>query len=191
MENSVWLSVCWITFYFLHSWLAADRTKSFGVSLLGGVRYYRLFYTSFSTVALLAICLFLLLAESQYFFVSARPFKVVSFILTAYGVIILKRSFKDISIGGFLGLREDSAGGLISDGLHGYVRHPIYSGTILIFIGAFFFFPTDLMLTSVLWLVAYLPIGIYLEEKKLIKLFGDSYRAYKKEVKWAVIPKIL
>ncbi|MFT6214861.1 MAG: protein-S-isoprenylcysteine O-methyltransferase Ste14 [Roseivirga sp.] len=38
-------------------------------------------------------------------------------------------------------------------------------------------------------LLIYLPIGIYLEEKKLIQTYGKAYIKYKEEVP-ALIPKI-
>lgn len=110
--------------------------------------------------------------------------------ISSLGVIVLQKSFKRISIKSFLGLSNEKNHGLIMSGLHAHVRHPIYSGTILIFLGAFLFNPTNLMLTSFVWLLIYLPVGIYLEEKKLITLFGDQYLDYKKRAK-AVIPKII
>lgn len=68
------------------------------------------------------------------------------------------------------------------DGIHRFVRHPLYSGTILFVCGLFFIFPILSNLIAVVLLVAYVLIGIGFEEKKLIKEFGENYKKYMQEV---------
>ena len=64
------------------------------------------------------------------------------------------------------------------NGIHKYVRHPLYSGTILFVAGLFFIFPTLSNLIAAGLLIGYILIGITFEEKKLKKEFGKAYIQY-------------
>jgi len=72
------------------------------------------------------------------------------------------------------------------EGIHRYVRHPLYSGTILFVWGLFVLFPLLNNLIAVILLTAYVWIGIYFEEKKLIIEFGKKYEDY-----IATVPKLI
>jgi len=68
-----------------------------------------------------------------------------------------------------------------------YIRHPLYFFTILIFL----FEPriTVFNLLLLIWLIIYFWIGSILEEKRMVKQFGDSYRQYQRQVN-RFFPKI-
>lgn len=71
---------------------------------------------------------------------------------------------------------------IINKGVFRIVRHPIYLGSILLYLGLIMF---SLSIASfVVWIVIiifYYLISKY-EEKLLLKEFGDAYRKYMKEV---------
>ena len=67
-------------------------------------------------------------------------------------------------------------------GIHKYVRHPLYSGTLLFIWGLFFIFPFLNNLIAVVIITVYVVIGIKYEEKKLIETFAEVYISYMKEV---------
>lgn len=68
------------------------------------------------------------------------------------------------------------------------VRHPIYLGWLLIVFG------TPVMTTTRLLFAvissAYLVVAIPLEERSLIEVFGERYRAYQRQMRWRLIPGV-
>jgi protein-S-isoprenylcysteine O-methyltransferase Ste14 len=79
---------------------------------------------------------------------------------------------------------------LITTGIYNYVRHPIYTGVLLMGIGTVLFFGTVGILILFLWMLLYFWYKLIQEEKLLTEHFPNSYPKYKKRVK-AVIPHIL
>lgn len=61
------------------------------------------------------------------------------------------------------------------DGLHRYVRHPLYSGLFLVLWGHA---QSEFALTTAIWASVYLLIGTYFEERRLLDRYGEAYRSY-------------
>lgn len=179
----------WIIYFAIHSVLAADKVKAWFRSLLAkGYRYYRILYSVISTVGLLGLLLLNAAIGRDWLWNPTGIVRYLSLLLATFGVIIVSRAFKEHNALAFIGLKQEEVK-FSRSGILNYVRHPIYSGTILIVFGFFLFTPTMATLVSTLCILGYLPIGIYLEEMKLIKQFGDQYIRYKNEVP-SLIPKL-
>lgn len=73
---------------------------------------------------------------------------------------------------------------LITEGIYAYIRHPIYTSYILLFMGYVVLFqaPISAMLFAVVLSIWY-GSRISLEEAMLIEKFGDAYRQYSAKTK--------
>ena len=67
-----------------------------------------------------------------------------------------------------------------------WVRHPIYLGWMLIVFGVPVM--TGTRLTFAIVSSAYLMVAIPFEERSLADAFGDTYRDYRRRVRWRVLP---
>ena len=83
---------------------------------------------------------------------------------------------------------EQGANELYIAGLHRYVRHPLYLGTFIFIWGLWIVVPTLSLLIANAIITIYTLIAIPLEEKKLIKEFGDAYKRYTETVP-RIIPR--
>lgn len=179
----------WIVYFFLHSALASTAIKrSINHQFPSLTKHYRLGYVIISTVGLLLLLYYNSSIESQDLFKRDGIVRYVSLVFAAFGAIILKVSFRTYDLSSFVGAKKEE-NVFIKSGLLQHVRHPIYSATILIVIGFFLFSPNLPTLISTLCILGYLPIGIWLEERKLLKAFSEDYRVYKQEVP-ALVPKL-
>jgi protein-S-isoprenylcysteine O-methyltransferase Ste14 len=180
--NYFLLILFWIIYYAVHSILASTTVKDFFRKKLGRhFRYYRLAYSFFATITLIFLLFF------QYSFYSPELIKSVflkyfsALFLILPGLVIMfisiKKYFMLLS-----GVRSLFVATPLSElkinGIHRFVRHPLYLGTILFVCGLFFLFPTISNLIAVVLLIGYVLIGITFEEKKLIREFGKNYEEY-------------
>jgi protein-S-isoprenylcysteine O-methyltransferase Ste14 len=79
---------------------------------------------------------------------------------------------------------------LISTGTYRFVRHPIYTGILLIFLGNAIIVGDYRGLIAVAVILISFWFKLIKEEKWLLEIFGDKYLEYKKETK-ALIPWLI
>lgn len=72
---------------------------------------------------------------------------------------------------------------LVTTGLYGSIRHPLYLSLTLLGFGAMLKNPGYIQITLALINIIFLFFTSRVEEKEMIKKFGDEYREYMKETK--------
>lgn len=188
-----WLGAGWIGYCALHSILADPGIKSRAKQMMGGnFKLYRLFYSLTAILLLIPLIIY----QSQMY--SPRVFQttvVISAIALAVAItglvgmfLSLKKyiaspaGFKDLF---FEGVKPD----LQVKGLHRHVRHPLYLSTFLLIWGLFLFLPLRSLAMVNIIITSYTLLAIRFEEHKLVRLYGDSYRIYQKNVPM-ILPRI-
>ncbi|HVT86211.1 MAG TPA: isoprenylcysteine carboxylmethyltransferase family protein [Chitinophagaceae bacterium] len=194
MNKVIIIGSLWTLYCLLHSIMAATAFKK-GIQILFGksYRYYRLFYNLFSTVTLLLILLYQLSFSSPLIFIPNLITRIAGITITALGAwimtICIAKYFKQES--GFLWLSPEASTEkteLYISGIHEFVRHPLYLGTLVFIWGLFTIFPSAVNLVAVCVITIYTLIAIRFEEQKLIAEFGEAYKEYKRNVPM-IIPK--
>lgn len=171
------LVVFWAIFGLLHSLLASPYMKE-----RVRWRYYRAVYSVFALVKTGFIFLYLFSVESVLLWEGGQGF----FVMTAIaGLLVMAISIRKYfyRLSGVQALYKKQEGQVLEQkGMHEYVRHPLYGGTLLFAWSLFFLFPYLSFLLTCASMTVYTLIGIRHEEKKLENLFGQQYRVYKNNV---------
>ena len=124
---------------------------------------------------------------TNQFFPATTIISIIAIIFAVAGLIgaVWARVYLGRNWSGYVTYKKKHE--LVTDGPYKYVRHPIYSSMMLMFIGTWLSFPT--IYVSFMFLI-YLSIFLWRkgkEEAIMIKLFGKKYKDYMKHTK-ALIP---
>ncbi len=188
--DHLWLALLWIGFFVIHSLLAETAVKEYFYKKGLSRKIYRLIFSLISTITLAIVITYSSLIPSEYLIPKNQLLKVIGLMLSAWGVIIFRETFKSYNLKAFLGLGNmETEDEFTTKGLLSKVRHPLYSASILLIIGYFMFSPKWSTAISGILMTLYFLIGIQLEERKLIKQFGEKYISYKKQTPM-LIPRL-
>jgi methanethiol S-methyltransferase len=177
------LIILWLIFGISHSLLASTKVRAFFEQLTpNNPNYFRLIYNAISFVLLyLIVDKTIELNElipilNDYFLI-----KIMGGALILSSVYVLYGVAKQMNLLAFFGFKkEDNTEGLMTGGWYTIVRHPLYFGLILLFLGVFFVFPTWSVFISLVFSKFYILIGIEFEEIKLRRVFGQDYMDFSK-----------
>jgi protein-S-isoprenylcysteine O-methyltransferase Ste14 len=113
-------------------------------------------------------------------------------ILQCFGIWVFIQAGKKTDFLYFIGVRqvirhkkgepESDDETLIRDGIYGRVRHPLYLGSILVLWGEPYLVSARNGLIIVILSTLYFYLGSMLEERRMVRQFGDEYRRYQREV---------
>jgi methanethiol S-methyltransferase len=172
------LSILWLIFGVSHSLLAATKVRAFFEKLSNNKPHlFRLIYNAISLVLLYFIANKtmelneLMPILSDYFLV-----KLIGIALILSSVFVLFGVAKQMDLLAFFGFKNEEINDeLMTGGWYKIVRHPLYFGLFLLFLGVFCVFPTLGIAVSVAFSQLYVVIGIEFEERKLRRIFGQQY----------------
>ncbi|MFQ5837836.1 MAG: methyltransferase family protein [Thermoplasmata archaeon] len=137
-----------------------------------------------SSALLLTTLDFILLQERAYHLSSLS---IAGIGLTAMGVTLRVLARKTLGRHFTHGLRVLEEHELVRHGIYRRVRHPAYTGALLIYFGTPLTFNSTFGLLAMLPLVALILYRIRIEEEMLIGEFGDEYREYQEKT-WKLVP---
>ncbi|NJD78080.1 MAG: isoprenylcysteine carboxylmethyltransferase family protein [Candidatus Methanoperedens sp.] len=195
MNEIITFVLYFLFFAGIHSILATDYIKKRAERLLGdNFRFYRLLYTILSFFTIVPAFLTWMTYSNVTQLVYSLPHWLLPFVLLvrllATGLLLYAILQTDVL--DFTGIRQlqgRNKSELITQGAYGVVRHPLYSGSIILLFTKMKM--TQLDLTAIILISIYLIIGAFIEERRLLVVFGEEYRNYQKQVsmfipvKWA------
>jgi protein-S-isoprenylcysteine O-methyltransferase Ste14 len=184
------LAFLWALWCCLHSVLISRSVIGRMRGLLGAnYSYYRISYNIFSLLTVIPIILYQLGLQEKIIFTWPWPWSLVKIAMYLVAFILFCGGYRAYDIQYLLGIRQlqerqeykiQKISGFITSGILKYVRHPWYSAAIII---VWAFGPiSDVAIISKIILTAYIIIGTFLEEKKLMHEIGAPYREYRKRV---------
>jgi protein-S-isoprenylcysteine O-methyltransferase Ste14 len=194
MAPYLYLIALWALFGLLHSLLAANWWKEWVQRKTGAYfRYYRLSYSLLSLLLLIVIVVYHRQIPLFRLWHTPLLLQLLSALLAAVGLVILvicvRKYFFYLSGAAVFFQRQEPPAKLETGGLHRYVRHPLYVGTLLLVWGMLPLLPQLSYLISCIMITVYTCIGAVFEERKLVKEFGEAYRHYQRSVPmWGIRP---
>ena len=166
----------------IHSLLAGERPRLWARRRLGapGKRWYRLAYNLLAGFGLLAILLLERGLPDEIIYRIPMPWMLLSMSLQGAALLSMLLVVHETGILPFIGLvsEESQPPQLITSGLYHWVRHPLYTATLLVI----WLMPnmTWNLLAICAGATVYILIGVRFEERKLLRQFGKKYADYRR-----------
>ena len=184
------LSLLVIAWCVLHSAMISVTVTEYFKNRLGpNFRFYRLFFNLIAILTLIPVALFAYSIRTQPIFQwdgYMRIGQMLVLVITVMLFFIGRRHYDLHQVLGIKQIKERTSNKAITDtgeldtsGVLGITRHPWYLATILLIWARQM--DVSVIFVNVI-LTFYLIVGTYLEEKKLIREFGEKYAAKKNRV---------
>jgi protein-S-isoprenylcysteine O-methyltransferase Ste14 len=179
----LWLILAVAVWGVVHSLLASTGIKDLFRRVFGSgaMKFYRLFYNVFAVISILPVLYWMVTLPDNTLYQVPAPFSYVMRVGQVLSTALLFVAVFQTDVLSFAGLRqlfeEERTGKLIVSGLYRLVRHPLYTFSLLILWLA----PTMSVNSFIVYtaLTIYILVGIYFEERKLLREFGQQYAEYR------------
>jgi protein-S-isoprenylcysteine O-methyltransferase Ste14 len=186
----VLLAILWIAFYSVQ--LIGTRSKikrNLKVKSRNAYNWFLWGRLLFSFLLLLSVIWVSITIAGEDILPKSTLSNYFAYLFAALGTILGTKSIKTLSLKKMIGIpRVEQSQELIQHDLYARIRHPFYTGCLMLFIGYFLFSGS---ISSGVHLIAFLialPMLILLEEKNLNEQFGSIYIEYQSTV-FPIIPK--
>jgi protein-S-isoprenylcysteine O-methyltransferase Ste14 len=193
--SALWIILSLAAFAILHSLFASLAAKALarrwlGVRLADGM--YRFFYNIAATLTVIPpLALAVALPDGPPLWRIPVPLLLLTIPCQLAALAAMTVSLWRVDLARFIGLRQllrFFAGEaeprdppvLRTDGMHGWVRHPLYFFSLVMT----WLLPTMTpnLLALNIGITVYFWIGAIFEERKLVREFGEAYRAHQRRV---------
>lgn len=193
MKFEVVVLVCgWLGWCALHSVLISPAVSSRLQKQLGVYRFhFRLIYNCIAALTLVPVMLATGVMRGDVVFTWHGGWTIVRVVLLGCALFLFHGGSKQYDFGVFLGIRQireqRHPSTLTTDeqfsrqGVLGMTRHPWYLGSLLLLWSGLSVYHQSSVVAATI-LSAYLVVGTFLEEKKLVAEHGVIYRNYQREV---------
>ena len=188
-----------LTFAFIHSITVAGWFKRLCRSTLGETFmrvWYRFLYTSLSGVTAVIAVALIMQVPDRVLWEPPRGLRWLLHGVQIAGLVFGAQAFQYLDKWEFMGIRQvwrylstgEVAGNLeglterelVTTGVYGIVRHPLYVAGLIIFTFSPRITVNGLIITVLADL--YFLFGMFIEERRFLNAFGEQYREYQKHV---------
>lgn len=185
-----WLILSVIAWGFVHSLTASLGFKDMLLRVLGSraTKFYRLSYNLFSVISIAPIFYLMLVLPDKDFYQIPSSWSYIMLAGQGGSVLLLCVAVLQTDVLSFVGLRqlfqEVQPGKLVTRGFYRTIRHPLYTfGLLALWLSSSVSVNSFVVYLA---LTIYILVGIYFEERKLLREFGQAYADYK-----AVTPMLI
>lgn len=190
MTRYITLVSLWGVWCFFHSFMINRTVTGFVRKHFKNTnRYYRIFYNIFAVVTLIPVWFYGIRIKGTPVFLWEGPFRITQGIFVLLALLFFIGGARRYDLTQFLGIRqikENNPCPILTDdcrldtgGILGVVRHPWYTGGIIVVWARNL--DTATILTNLV-ITLYLIIGVLLEERKLVAEFRGEYIDYQRRV---------
>ena len=177
-----WLILSVAIWGVIHSLMASLKFKEFLRRVLGngGMKFYRLFYNTLSVISIAPVIYLAVTLPDRDLYQIPTPWSYIMLAGQGISVLLLFAVALQTDVLAFVGLRqlfeEEQSEKLMTSGFYRMVRQPLY-----IFILLILWLSSSVNVNTFivyLGLTIYILVGIYFEERKLLREFGQAYADY-------------
>ena len=178
-----WLILSIALWGIIHSLLASLSFKDFLRRTLGDrfMKSYRLLYNIFAVVSIAPVLYLMAVLPDEALYQVPPPWSYLMLLGQGISVFLLFVAVLQTDVLSFAGLRqlieEERTGKLVTHGLYRFVRHPLYTFSLLIL----WLSPKVTINSFIVYLALtlYVLVGAFFEERKLLREFGQEYANYR------------